>query len=68
MLYVAAALAKWRDQDGKHVEAIEKVGAKLPLCDHGREVAIGGGDASDICVQGFGAANPLECLLLEHPQ
>src|SRR5581483_5506286 len=60
--------AQRRYKDGKHIEAVIEIGAKLLLSDHLLEVAIGGGDEPDFRFDRTRAAKPLEFLFLQYAQ
>ncbi len=66
--HVARALAKRRQLDGNHVEAVEEVLTELPFCDKHRQVAIGRRDDADVGGHLLGAAHPPELPLLQHAQ
>ncbi len=54
--------------DSQHVDAIVKILPKMTLIDQDLDVAIGGGDHADIGLDGLVPAEPLEGLVLQHPQ
>ena len=65
---VFLALAQRRHLDGDDVQAVVEVLAELAGRDHRRQVAVGRGDQPDVDLDGAGAAQPLEFVLLEHAQ
>src|SRR6266850_5497671 len=68
MWNVLQALAQRRHRDGEHVQTIVEIDAKLSVFNHLAEVAMRGGDETDVRVYGSRAPQALEFLLLEHAQ
>jgi hypothetical protein len=65
---VGAALSQGRHLDREHGEAIEEILAESAFVDIPPEVAIGGRDDSNICLEGRGRAQPLEPTILQDVQ
>jgi hypothetical protein len=65
---VFAAFPQRRDSDRKHIQPVVEVFAKAPGANHLREVAMGGGDQSDIDMKGSIAPQPFEFVLLNGAQ
>ena len=65
---IGRAFAQGWQPDRKYVQPVIQIGAKAALFDHLRQIAIGGGDQPDIDFQRVRAADPLEFLILQHPQ
>jgi len=62
------AFTQWRHMDRKDVETVVEVAAVLPVCRHLRQVAVRGGDETDIDAMTLQSTHPLKILLLEHTQ
>src|ERR1700677_5313726 len=65
---VGCAFPKSRDTDGEDIHAIKKVAAKLSVGHHLRQISAGGGDKSDVGLQGLAAAHSFKFLFLQNPQ
>src|SRR2546422_1109668 len=63
---VLGPLAQGREIDGKDVQPVVEVGAKLSRLDQLLERPVRGGDDPDVAPDRVRAADPLELLLLEH--
>jgi len=63
---VGAAFAQRRNRDGENVQPEEKIFAELAGSDGGREVGVRDGDKPRFDVKRFGAAEALECTLLQN--
>src|SRR5262249_39796593 len=59
---------KRRQMNRKDIQAVEKIGAKFLLVNHGLEVAVGGRDQAGISAQRARASEPLELLILQDAQ
>src|SRR6185437_6510795 len=57
-----------RDADGKHVQPVIQVAAKLAALDHFLQVAVGGSYQADVYLFGLSAAQPLKLALLQSTQ
>src|SRR5262249_51056430 len=66
--YIALAVAQRRDRDGKDIEAIKEVAAELLGRNHLRQVAIGGGEDTNIRLLCAHATQALELPLLQGAQ
>ena len=62
------ALAQRRDHERNHVEAVEKIFAKISLGDFFFQIFVGGGNDAHIDGDGIVAAHRDEALLLERAQ
>ena len=65
---VAMAFAQGRQEDGDDVQAEVKVGAELALGHRHFQIAVGGGDQTDVDLDGLGAADPFELAFLQDAQ
>jgi hypothetical protein len=65
---VLPPLAQRRYFDGKDPQPIKKIFAKLVIADHAFQIAMCGGNQTDIDLNGFRTSKPFELLLLESPQ
>jgi len=65
---VRAAFAERGHRNAHDVEAVIKIFAKYFFTDAGFEVAVGGGNGTEITVNGFGAADALEGAFLKDAQ
>src|SRR5262249_59230111 len=65
---VVAALAQRRQVDGEDAEAVIQVRPELALRRPGLQVAVRGGDESDVRPDGLAAADALEGLVLQQAQ
>ena len=61
-------LAQRRNDDGKHVEAIEEILAKRLVADRVLEVAVRGRDDADVDLDGLRAPEAFDDALLKHAQ
>jgi hypothetical protein len=55
-------------EDGKHIQTIEQVAAKLACLDTPRQVPVGGRQEPKIDLQGLRAPQPFELVVLKHAQ
>jgi hypothetical protein len=62
---IPISLAKRRNRDGEHVEAVEKILPEGAFRDHLFEIAVSGHDEPYIDVDGAIGSQPLKLLLLE---
>src|ERR1700691_4225528 len=53
---IFAAGAKWRQQDGKHVQSVVEVAAKFALSYHCRQIAVRRGHSPNVHVMGTAAS------------
>jgi hypothetical protein len=65
---VFRSFAQWWHQNREDVYAIIEISAKSVLFDHRGEIAVGGGNQTDIDFDGFVAADSFKLLFLEHAQ
>lgn len=65
---VTFAVAQRRQFEVDHAQAVKEVFAESPLADHFAQVAVGGGDETDVDLDGFGAADPFEGTGFQHAQ
>src|SRR5512147_2388262 len=65
---IGPALPERRNPDREHVEPVVEVGPEAIVADLDLEIAIGGGDQTDVGGLDLNAADPLEFAFLEHPE
>jgi hypothetical protein len=65
---IFTALPQWRYPQRKHAETIIEVGSKLSCLDHTPKVTMRGGDKPNVSADCAAATQPLEFLLLKHPE
>ncbi len=65
---VSQAMTEWRDGDGKHVKAVIEIHSEQSVGDQLAEILVGGGNDAHVDAVSMGTAEPLELLLLQHPQ
>ena len=65
---VAVAVAQWRNDDGKDVQAVIEVFAESPHRGHLHELAVRGRDDADVDFDLLVRADPLDGALLQNPQ
>src|SRR5712691_8273591 len=61
-------MTEWRDGDGKHVKAVIEIHSEQSVGDQLAEILVGGGNDARVDAVSMGTAQPLELLLLQHPQ
>src|SRR5262249_10292954 len=64
---IVFAFAERRHLNGKDIETIIEILAEAAIRNRGLQVAIGGGDHTDIDVNRLGSSNALELPLLQDP-
>jgi hypothetical protein len=65
---VGFAFSNRRDNNWKYLETEIEILSEMPISDKVFQVPMGGRDDSDINLNGFGAADALNFLFLQHPE
>src|SRR5262245_41550414 len=65
---VLRAVAKGRQADREHIQAVEQIAPELAVLDVCREIAVGGGDDANVHSRRAWAAKPIDAALLQNTQ
>ncbi len=72
MLYqsgdILGSLTQWRNRQGQHIEAVEKILAEVALSDSLLQLPVGRGDDPGARTQDLSPPNPRVIPLLQDPQ